>query len=170
VATGTVGNLSALSSTQISAAQAYITTIGDARTTYTVTSNSADLLYVSATVYYQGQYSGVLPGAAGSNTTGTVCAAINTWLQNLSITNFDGSLKVSDLENTIRNVQGVNDVVLNVVNARAASTPALSGTVIGNLVNSNTVISRSYSSVAGYLNPETTTGYMLGDSLTFIAQ
>jgi hypothetical protein len=149
----------ALATAELTAAQSYINTIGAAGITYNVISLNADKLYVQAQVYYQGQYSTVIQQ--------NVIAAINSFLQNLSIVNFNGSMKISDLEGAIRNVAGVNDVVLNNVKGRDDASSFANGI---DLVLNNTVISRQWNTIAGYIVQETTTGKTFADSLTFIGQ
>ena len=149
----------ALVSAELTAAQSYINTIGAAGITYTVISLNPDKLYVQASIYYQGQYSTVIQQ--------NVIAAINSFLQNLSITNFNGSMKISDLEGVIRNVAGVNDVILNNVKGRDDASTFANGV---DLVLNNTVISRQWDTVAGYIVQETTSGNTFADSLIFIAQ
>jgi len=149
----------ALASAELTAAQSYINTIGAAGITYNVISLNADKLYVQAQIYYQGQYSTVIQQ--------NVIDAINSFLQNLSIVNFNGSMKISDLEGAIRNVAGVNDVVLNNVRGRDDASSFSNGI---DLVLNNTVISRQWNTIAGYIVQETTTGKTFADSLTFIGQ
>lgn len=149
----------ALATAELTAAQSYINTIGAAGITYNVISLNADKLYVQAQIYYQGQYSTVIQQ--------NVIAAINSFLQNLSIVNFNGSMKISDLEGAIRNVAGVNDVVLNNVKGRDDASSFANGI---DLVLNNTVISRQWNTIAGYIVQETTTGKTFADSLTFIGQ
>ena len=149
----------ALASAELTAAQSYINTIGAAGITYNVISLNADKLYVQAQIYYQGQYSTVIQQ--------NVIAAINSFLQNLSIVNFNGSMKISDLEIAIRSVAGVNDVVLNNVRGRDDASSFSNGI---DLVLNNTVISRQWNTIAGYIVQETTTGKTFADSLTFIGQ
>jgi hypothetical protein len=149
----------ALASAELTAAQSYINTIGAAGITYNVISLNADKLYVQAQIYYQGQYSTVIQQ--------NVIDAINSFLQNLSTTNFNGSMKISDLEGAIRNVAGVNDVVLNNVRGRDDASSFANGI---DLVLNNTVISRQWNTIAGYIVQETTSGKTFADSLTFIAQ
>ena len=84
----------ALATAELTAAQSYINTIGAAGITYNVISLNADKLYVQAQIYYQGQYSTVIQQ--------NVIDAINSFLQNLSIVNFNGSMKISELEIAIR--------------------------------------------------------------------
>lgn len=145
----------ALNSSQLSALQDYVDTVG-ATIDYTVSSSAADELYIQADVYYQGQYSAIISQ--------NVILAINTYLANLP---FNGQLKVSDIELTIRNVQGVNDCVLKNVSARTDAEPFVDGIF---LVQDEQWISRMYSTVAGYIIGETTSGDTLADSLNFIAQ
>jgi hypothetical protein len=149
----------ALVSAELTAAQSYINTIGAAGISYTVISLNPDKLYVQASIYYQGQYSTVIQQ--------NVIDAINSFLQNLSIINFNGSMKISDLEGVIRNVAGVNDVILNNVKGRDDASTFANGV---DLVLNNTVISRQWDTVAGYIVQETTSGKTFADSLIFIAQ
>ena len=154
---------SKLTSGQLSAAQAYINIIGDAGITYSVTSLDPDLLYVNATVYYNGLYSSQI-----AVTNGTVVQAVINFLANASSQpNFGGTVKVSDLEAAIKNVTGVNDVVLNNVSVRPAAISWGSGL---SLVSNNQLLLKDYTPIAGYLIGETTSGQTLNDSITYIAQ
>jgi len=145
-----------LTSDELSALQDYINTIGIAGVVYTATSNDSDKLYVQANVYYKGQYSAVIQA--------NVIAAIESFLSAIP---FNGQAKVTDLENAIRNVDGVNDVVLVNVKARANSTAFASGSY---LVQNQQVIGRLWNTVAGYIVGETDSGNTLADSLNFIAE
>lgn len=146
-------------STELAAAQGYINVLGTAGIKYTVVSLNSDKIYVNANVYYQGQYSAVIQSS--------VIAALNSFLQNLSITNFDGSLKMTDLENVIRTVPGVNDVVLLNVRGREDSVSFSAGI---DLILNSTTLERQWNTVAGYVSGETTTGKTFADSLNFIAE
>jgi hypothetical protein len=148
----------ALTSPELSAAQSYINTIGIAGITYTCISLDADKIYIDAEVYYTGQYSAIIQDS--------VITALNDYLQTLSLTNFDGSIKMSDLEAVIRNVAGVTDVVMNNVKAREDAVVFALGT---DLILNNTLIQKSYASKAGYIVQETTSGQTFADSLTFTA-
>ena len=154
VATGNTP--AALSSLQISALQSYINTLGTAGIKYIVTSTNSDKIYIAADIYYQGVYSSVISA--------NVIAAINNYFSSIP---FDGAVKLSDLENAIRNTTGVNDCVLKNVSARADSTTFGSGT---DLVLNNQLIGRIWNTVSGYIVPETTTGNTLADTLNFIAE
>jgi hypothetical protein len=147
----------ALTSTELSSAQGYINTIGAAGIIYNVVSLSPDQLYCQATIYGQGQYSAILKQ--------NVIDALNNWLQTLSNTSFNGAIKVSDLEGIIRNVAGVNDVVLNNVRGRDNASSFSAGI---DLVVTNAVVQRQWNTVAGYAIQETTSGKTFNDSLTFI--
>lgn len=146
----------ALGSSEITALQTYVNTLGVAGIRYQVTSGNSDKLYVQAEIFYQGAYASVISD--------NVIAAINNYFATLP---FDGSLKLLDLEIAIRNVQGVNDVIFQNVQARADGTAFGSGT---NLVQSQTVVGRIWGTVAGYIVGETTSGQTLADTLTFIAE
>lgn len=151
--------LQALTSLEKSSAQGYINTIGIAGINYNVISLNADKIYVDATIYYQGQYSSIIQTS--------VIDTLNAYLQGLSKTNFDGSLKMSDLEQVIRNVAGVNDVVLNNVRGREDAVSFSAGI---DLILNTQVLQRQWVTVAGYIVEETTSGKTFADSLTFIAQ
>lgn len=155
----------ALSSPELAAAQSYINTIGVAGISYNLTSLNADRIYIAADIYYQGQYAAVIEAS--------VVDTLDAYFQNLSVVNFNGALKMSDLAEVIRNVTGVNDVVVNAVIGRP-ETP-YSGTPITNpnstiLIQGATLLQRLYTPTAGYVIQEDEVGYTFADSLTFIPQ
>lgn len=150
----------AMTASQLSALQSYVGTIGVPGITYFVTSAQPDQTMIAADIYYQGQYAGVILGQ--------LISALTTFLANLSsAANFDGTMQVSDIENTIRSVTGVTDVVLKNVAARPDGTPLVSAVY---LVQAQTLISRLWQTAAGYIIPETTTGSTLADTLNLIPQ
>lgn len=145
-----------LTSPEIAAAQNYIDTIGVAGVNYQIISLEADRFYISADIYYKGQYSTVIEA--------NVIAAITDYLSNID---FNGRVILTDVEIAIKSVTGVNDVVLNMVRARKETVPILSATY---LVENKTELQRSWQTVAGYIIPEDTSGSTLSDTLTFIAE
>jgi len=155
VATG--NPFTALTAPQLASAQGYINTIGVAGINYSVISLNPDQLYIAADIYYEGQYAAVIQA--------NVIAAINAWLQQQAVTNFNGIIKMSDLEQTIRDITGVNDVVLQHVRGRA-DTDSFSAGI--DLILGSAIIQRQWSTIAGYVVSETTTGNTLADSLNFI--
>jgi len=155
----------ALSTNEKDAAQAYINMIGAAGITYTLTSDSPDKIYIAAEIFYQGQYSAVIQQA--------VIDGINSYLQGLSVVNFNGSLKMTDLEAVIRNVPGVNDVIMQDVIGRADSPTPADPTANPNgvyYIQNTATAQRLFNPAAGYIVEETVTGYTFADSLTFTAQ
>jgi len=146
----------ALLAPELSALQSYINSIGIAGINYTVTSANPDQIFIQATVFYQGTYAAIILQS--------VTAAIATFLANLA---FDGSMKVSDLENTIRNVTGVNDVVLQNVTVRRDQDTVSQGTV---LIQNQTEVARLWATIAGYMVAENTAGYTLATTLTLTPQ
>jgi hypothetical protein len=140
----------------IASAQGYINTIGVGGINYSVTSGDPDRLYIAADVYFNGQYSATILDS--------ISDAINDLLANPE--NFGGAIKISDLESAIKNVIGVNDVILTHVSARPNSI-AYPGT---DLVLNSQIISRLWNNTTGYIIPEDTAGYELVDSLNLIAQ
>lgn len=158
VATGSTPT--ALTTAQLNALKSYIQPpfgIGMAGINYNVTSAGADRLYIQANIYYQGQYS----GSIATN----VSAAITTFLSAIP---FNGQVKLSDLEITIRQVSGVSDVEFINVSARAATDDFATGSSA--LVLNQTALSRTWATLAGYIIPEDTTGNTLSDTLTFVAE
>lgn len=127
----------ALSNTELASLQSYVNIIGVPGIKYTCFSSNADRVYIDVDIYYDGQYSTVISG--------TVQNTINTFLSKLP---FNGQLKVSDLELAIRNTTGVNDVLFKNIKVRANSTAFSSGTF---LIQNNTVISRLFPTIAGYV-------------------
>lgn len=146
----------ALSADELSALQDYVNTIGVAGVTYLVESSEADKLFVGGDIYYAGQYSAVIAA--------NVITAIESYLATIP---FNGTLKISDLEKTIRNVTGANDVVLRNIAARRDTDVFADATF---LVQDNTLVSRLWQTVSGYIIGETTSGDTLTDSLNFIAE
>jgi hypothetical protein len=145
----------ALTSTELASLQSYINNIGIVGVNYSCQSLVSDKIHIEAEIYFDGQYSTVIAG--------TVKNSINNFLSDLS---FNGNLKVSDIELAIRNVVGVNDVLFKNIKMRSDSTPFVDGTF---LVQNNTVISRIFPTIAGYVVEETTAGQTFTDKLTFIA-
>lgn len=151
--------LEKLTSTELTAATSYVVTKGVAGISYSVISTDPDELFIEADVRYQGLYSSTIRTS--------VIAAITDFLFNLSQTNFDGAVKISDLEGVIRNVPGVNDVVLKNVRARRYDVLLVDASY---LVQSQTLIQRLWNPYAGYIIPETTTDYTLNSTLLFIPE
>lgn len=151
--------LAALSSPELSSAQGYINIIGVAGINYSVVSLDPDKLYIDAEIFYAGQYAAVIQQR--------VIDTIDSFLEGLSINNFNGALKMTDLEAVIRNVTGVNDVVLNNVRARPDTDPFSAGV---DLILSTAVVQREFVTIAGYISQETDSGHTFTDSLIFTAQ
>jgi hypothetical protein len=137
---------------EINALKTYIENIKFAGTSIQVISLQADRLQVYADVYYDGQY---VLGTVKDN----VKTAIATYLKNLP---FDGLVSNTKLIDAIQAVQGVLDVQLQKLGARAFEQSPLTTT---NLVDSYTVLCRNYATIAGYIIPEDATGFTLDDTL-----
>lgn len=151
--------LQSLAGPELAAAQGYINLIGTIGIDYNIISQNPDQIYIQATIWFSGQYASVIQAS--------VIAAITNWLANLSITRFDGSIQMSDLESFIRSIPGVNDVTLVNVRGRADAVPFASG--VDFILNTAT-LQRLWNTSAGYAIPETTATKTLADSLTFNAQ
>jgi hypothetical protein len=146
----------ALASLELDALTSYINQVGIAGIQHNVLSLLADRLYVAAQVFYTGLFSSVIKS--------NVILAIDNYLAGIP---FNGQIKVSELEQAILGVDGVTDVILQNVTARAQSTAFGSGTA---LVSGNAVASRLWPTVAGYAISEDTAGQTLADTLTFVSQ
>jgi len=151
--------LEKLTNTELSAFQSYIDQIGAAGITYVGQSLDPDRIYIQADIYHNGLYSSVIQA--------NVIAAIDNYLQGLSLTAFDGAIKTSDIELMIRGIEGVTDVVLQRVSCRLNTQTIFTGI---DLVLGADLINRKYTSGAGYMISEDTSTYTLADSLTFIAE
>ena len=143
----------ALAVGELSSAQGYINLIGTAGVNYSVVSQAADTLDINANVYYQGQYGAIIQT--------NVFAAIDAFLQNVSLTNFDGSIKLSEIEAAILNVTGVNDVELLNMQATAFGASPIP------LIVSKLALSRQWFPVSGYVVRNTPAGIYV---FNFIAQ
>lgn len=146
----------ALSAPELSSFIDYMRDRGVAGITYVCTSQDPDKVIIFADIFYRGQYSAVIFD--------NIQKAINAYYANLP---FNGTLKISDLENAIRRAEGVTDVVLKDVKARKDTTLIANAT---DLVKDNAVIERNWSSVAGYIVEETTAGSTLLDTLNLISE
>jgi hypothetical protein len=151
--------LAALTSGEKTALQTYVVSKGAAGITYNVISNNPDRLYLSADIYYQGTYSTVISQ--------TVIDALNNFLTNLSKANFNGNILISDVENLIRNVDGVNDVVIDRMAIRESTQAVFGGT---DMVLAGDWINRKMQFSAGYAIQEDTATYTFADTLNFNAE
>lgn len=158
VAKGTT-TLGALAAGEITALQNYVTQLGAAGINYIVSSPTSDKLYIEGTVYYKGIYSAVIQT--------TVIDTLNAYLLNLSRERFGGDILISDIRNVMRNIEGVNDVVLERVSARYNSQSLFGGI---DLVLAGDEMNRKYTAKAGYLIQETTASNTFSDKLTFVAE
>ena len=157
IATG--NPLTKVSDAAIAAANGYATLIGSEGISYIVTSANADQIYLNATIYFQKQYY--------STILATLITAINNYYNQLSSINLNGVLKVSDIEELIKYIDGVNDIVINEMYARADITPFNQAS---KLVTNSQTIQRNWSAVSGYYISETTTGKTLTDNLILIGE
>ena len=151
--------LAALSGAELTAAQTYITQLGTAGINYIVSSTAADKLYLKADIYYDSAYSAVISA--------DVILALQNYLEGLSTTDFNGYIYVRRVEQLIRSVPGVNDVVIDQMSARLDSQSFGAGI---NLVLGADTIVRRYQTGAGYIVEETTSGQDFANTLTFIPE
>lgn len=136
----------------------YLNTLDFAGITINLVNDVADKLYVEANVFYDGQFSATIQN--------DVETSINNYLLNLSsVDNFDGTVKVSDVEKAIKDTPGVIDVKLISIRARQDTTVFASASLIYDLATSVNVL--SWPTVAGYIVEETTSGKTFADKITY---
>lgn len=146
----------ALTATELNSLRGYLSDIGFAGTQTNTYSYASDKFYLVANIYYNGQYSSVISA--------TVIAAIEDYFANIP---FDGTVKISALEDYIQSVPGVTDVVVVDAAIRPDTTAFASKTF---LVQASTTIYPTYPTYAGYVVGETTASNTLADTLVFIGQ
>jgi len=145
----------------------YLNQILTPDTQYQIYNENADVIFISAAIYYNASYSGVIRA--------NVQAAINNYLASIP---FNGNIYVSGLEEAILGVAGVSDIILNDVYLRKATDAAPTGGTaplvppsneLNQLIAGKKLINRTLPTYAGYIIPETTPNYTLNDYLSFIA-
>ncbi len=110
-----------------------------------------DRMRVQATVYFFGQF---VEATVKTN----VIAAINNFFSTFQSEAFDGTVFMIKLIDAVQAVDGVSRIVLTEVKAREAATPLASATVID--------VQGFYTTVAGYLISEDTSGNLLTNTIT----
>lgn len=124
------GNVIPLNMLQLNAFTDYINNIMFAGSSINVVSLPPDLLDLKAEVYYN-------PLFFAANVQANVISAVQNYLRNLP---FDGVLRVSAVQDAIQAVEGVTDVRITTIRARANATPSFTNIV------------RTYLPVAGYID------------------
>jgi hypothetical protein len=135
------------------ALKTFLKTIGIAGVTYEIINKVSDKIYIEGEIKAFGSYSAVMET--------NVIAAINNYLTSIP---FNGIVKVIDIEKTIRNVEGVDDVILKNVRARNNGQVFPIGT---SLINNFTLVKSFYETLSGYIVEETTAGQDFSTKLTF---
>lgn len=147
----------ALAALEKTALESYWATIGFAGINYSIINLDADLIGVTADIYYDGQYSATIQADA--------IAALNNYLASIP---FDGYVSVLAIEDALQNVDGIADVKINTISGRAATTVYASRLLFYDL--STSINNRKYSTSAGYCKQETQSGATFADTLTFIVK
>lgn len=123
----------------------YLNTVLPAGQNITIVSVNADEVAAYGTVYYNGQYNASIQA--------NVIAALNSYIATFSTStalggSFNGTVKISDIENVILGVPGVVDWVPSQISV----TPSGFGSV--DLILASTIISRDYQTYSGYIKNE----------------
>lgn len=161
VAQGSSSPYSPLTSPQMTALQNYYfgtsstPGVGFAGVKASFVSLNPDRLYLSANVYYYGQY-------VAATVQTNVIAAINTFLITFNSTAFDGRIYMDKLRIAIENVAGVSRVQFLSVQGRAQTVAFGSGTIID--------IQGFYDTVAGHIISEDTSGQTLSSTINMVQE
>lgn len=145
----TVGELAEL--------QSYVETFNPAGIAFTLINEDSDKMEVAATIYYNGQYTGVI--------TDNVEAALNSYMANLP---FNGRITTQSVVDAIQAVDGVISVSLTRILVRRDTVAYGAGITLYNL--STGVDSVNYDTYAGYVVEETTASHTFADTLTYQVQ
>lgn len=149
-----------LVSLEKSALADYIAVINPPGTQINIVSLDSDKLYIAGVVYYSGQFSSVIQA--------NVESALTNYMANLSsATNFDGTIIVTDIIETVRAVEGVKDFAVTEIAARADLTTFADRTIFYNLASS--INNRRYTTFSGYVTEETDSGHIFSDTITYSA-
>ena len=152
IAKGVTGSLAPLTAQELSSFKAYMNRIKFAGTHLLPISLAADRIVTRIEIYYAGELQ-------ETDVKENVITAINLFYQNIQ---FDGAMYISKLVDAIQAVPGIKDVQVLSAVARPA-TVAVNDASLSEIV-------RFYNPQAGYIVPETATGYTLDDTLTLIPQ
>lgn len=145
----TVGELAEL--------QSYVETFNPAGIAFTLINEDSDKMEVAATIYYNGQYTGVI--------TDNVEAALNSYMANLP---FNGRITTQSVVDAIQAVDGVISVSLTRILVRRDTVAYGAGVTLYNL--STGIDSVNYDTYSGYVVEETTASHTFADTLTYQVQ
>lgn len=139
--------LVALEAAELSGFTGYVGEFKDAGVRTQIVSQNADVLKLTATIYYR-------PGISAIDTFQPAAeAAITNYLKNLD---FDGKVRVIKLIDALQQVAGFNDIDIQTIEASVAYT------VTPNYVP----FSLDYETVAGYINVDE--NFPLSDTITYV--
>ena len=161
VAKGTAPSLTPLSAPELTALQNYWfgtgTTegVGFAGVRTTFVNLNPDRIRVEATVYFLGQY-------VEANVKTAVITAIDNFFGTFQAEAFDGTVFMIKLIDAVQAVPGVSRIVLTDVKGRDALTVLASATPIDS--------QGYYTTVAGYLISEDTSGNLLTNTITMVEE
>lgn len=136
------------------ALNSYLKQIVTAGVSTNLISTDSDKVRLTAQIYYDGQYSSVIKD--------NVIIGIKNYLLNLP---FDTQIRVSSIQDSIQNVLGVKDVIINYLEVRTDSQAMGTG---AKLVVNNQVLNRQVNLYSGYAVEETTALNGFIDTLIFL--
>lgn len=146
------GVLSPLNTDELNALRGYLDKLGFVGIPIDSISLNADRLRFESEVFYSGEF-------VGSTVKTAVKAAINNYLNNISIDNFNGIVIRENIINAIQSVEGVTgvDTLNTLINGRPEQ-DALGG-------GDNANVQREYETFAGYIIEEDTTANTFEDTI-----
>jgi len=137
--------------------QSYVETFNPAGIAFTLVNEDSDKMEVSATIYYNGQYSSVVAT--------NVEAALNSYMANLP---FNGVISTQAVVDAMQSAEGVISVSLTRILVRRDTVAYGAGVTLYNL--STGIDSVQYQTIAGYVTEETTASHTFVDTLNYIVQ
>jgi len=149
------GILSPLTETELNALKGYLDKIGFVGVPIDTISLNADRLRFEGTIFYSGEY-------VETSVKTDVIAAINAYLESISIDEFNGQIVREKLIDRIQAVEGVSGIdTLNVlINGRPEQDP-LGGP-------NNISVQRLYETTSGYIIEEDTESNTFEDTITMV--
>lgn len=148
--------------------QSYFDAKGTAGVNYIVTSGSPDEIIIVGTVYYKPGFGGIVKD--------NVEAALNNYLNSIAIysigskepINYEGIIKVSEIIDTVKNADGVDDFALDKLFGHANGALFANATVVYDLSSGTNY--RSYILQAGYgIEEITNSGYDWGTTIQYLS-
>lgn len=129
--------------------------IGAAGVVYAVSSLDPDRMFIECEIFYNGTYAGTIEA--------DTVTALENYMANLT---FGGDVVVTSLIDYLQTIPGFSDVFINGLAIRSSITPFASKTF---LIDTDKLLLKSSTTIAGYIIEEDTVGETFLDKITFTA-